>query len=179
VNRPGPGRIHERLTTIDRKDLAVSKSKKRVLILAVALIALVVGSFSAYAYWTAGGSGSGNAQTLTNTTGLTVNQNAATGLYPGGSVALSGDFTNTNAFPVFVGSVTGSIPTFSHQPDNTKPACTQADFSLSGSAPVNAQIPAGSPVGSWSGYTLSMVNAATNQDNCKSFAVPITYTITP
>jgi hypothetical protein len=44
---------------------------------------------------------------------------------------------------------------------------------------VNAQIPAGSPVGSWSGYTLSMVNAATNQDNCKSFAVPITYTITP
>jgi hypothetical protein len=157
----------------------VSKTKKRVLILAVALIALVVGSFSAYAYWTAGGSGSGSAATQTTAVGLVVNQAPATGLYPGGSVALSGTFTNTNAFPVFVGSVNAAITNFSFQADNTKPACTQADFSLSGSSTVNAQIPNGTNQGAWSGYTLSMTNAATNQDNCKSINVPISYTVTP
>jgi hypothetical protein len=155
----------------------VSKSKKRVLILAVALIALVVGSFSAYAYWTAGGSGSGSAATEATTAGLVVNQAPATGLYPGSSVALSGTFTNTNAFAVYVSSVSAAITNFSFQADNTKPACTQADFTLSGSAPVNAQIPNGTNQGAWSGFTLSMVNAATNQDNCKSINVPIAYTV--
>jgi hypothetical protein len=157
----------------------VSKSKKRVLILAVALIALVVGSFSAYAYWTAGGSGSGNGQALAGSTDLTVNQDPATGLYPGNSVALSGDFTNPNAYPVFVGSVVGTISTFSIQADTGKPPCTQADFTLTGSAPVGAQIPAGTNQGAWSGYTLAMINAATNQDNCKGVAVPITYSVAP
>jgi hypothetical protein len=154
----------------------IPRFKKRTWVLAavVAVIAAMA-SIGAYAYWTASGSGSGSASTGTSV-GITVNQTSpSSGLYPGGSVALSGNFTNTNASPVYVTSVSATIDPFSLQGDPLKPACTQADFSISGSAPVGAQVPVGTG-GSWSGLSLNMSNAATNQDNCKSITVPISYT---
>jgi hypothetical protein len=41
---------------------------------------------------------------------------------------------------------------------------------------VNAQVPAGNGVGSWSGLTVSLTNGAGNQDNCKGRAITINYT---
>jgi hypothetical protein len=130
----------------------------------------------AFAFWTAGGSGTGSGATGSGSA-LTVNQTVSpTGLYPGGSVALSGNFTNPNSGSVYIASVTATVTAFSVQADSSKPSCTQADFSISGTATVAAQIPAGSGVGAWSGLSLNMTNAGTNQDNCKNITVPIAYT---
>ncbi len=89
---------------------------------------------------------------------------------------MSGNFNNSNSGPVFVAAVTASVTTFSAQADGTKPACTQADFSITGSASVNAEIAVGNGVGLWSGLSLNMTDATTNQDNCKNISVPIAYT---
>jgi hypothetical protein len=93
-------------------------------------------------------------------------------------VALSGNFTNPNSGSVYITAVTATVTAFSVQADNSKPPCTQADFSISGTANVAAQIPSGSGVGAWSGLSLNMTNAGTNQDNCKNITVPIAYTAT-
>ena len=73
---------------------------------------------------------------------------------------------------------TANVTAFSVQADSGKPACTQADFSVSGTATVGAQVPVGTG-GSWSGLSLNMTNSGANQDNCKSITVPIAYTANP
>jgi len=135
---------------------------------------------AAYAYWTGGGSGTGSAGVGTPTA-LTVNQTAtSTNLTPGGTaVALSGNFDNPNSGPITVTSLTAVVDSsFSSRTDINKPACTSADFSIGGTATIGSSgvVPAGNAKGSWSGLTVSMANAATNQDNCKGVSVPIIYT---
>jgi len=153
----------------------MSRQLSRKAMVVVAVVAFVATAGVAFAYWTATGSGSGSADTGTSS-GVTVKQTASpTGLYPGGTVALSGNFDNANSGKVYVTAVTATVTPFSVRPDGTKPACTQADFSISGSAPVAAEIAVGSGVGSWSGLSLNMTDAGTNQDNCKNITVPITY----
>lgn len=145
------------------------------LIAATALLLLSGGG--AYAYWSVIGSGSGTAASG-SAAAVVVNQtSSASGLYPGGSVALSGDFDNPNPGAVYVTAVTAAVRIFSAQADNTKPACTQADFTITGTSNTPGSIASGTAVGSWSGLTLTMVNSGTNQDNCKSLAaVQIDYT---
>jgi hypothetical protein len=146
---------------------------------AAAVTAIVVagGAMAAYAYWTGGGSGSGSA-TATTPSALTVNQSTSvTGLFPGATATtLSGDFDNPNSGSVFVHNVTGAVHAFSTQADGTKPACTQADFAIAGTANVDAQVPAGTGVGSWTGLTVRLLNGSGNQDNCKGVSITIDYT---
>ncbi len=73
--------------------MKVIKSKRGIALLAVLVVAAIA-AFGAYAYWTTTGNGTGSATTGTDH-GVTVNQTSpSSGLYPGGSVALSGDFTS-------------------------------------------------------------------------------------
>jgi hypothetical protein len=153
-------------------------TRKRVA--AVAAILAVGGGTMAYAYWTTGGSGSGSASTGT-TSNIVVNQtgSAITGMYPGQTVNLSGNFTNTaNPGKVYITAVTAAVHAFSTTAvDANKPACTQADFAIGGTAPVGAEVAHGTSVGSWSGLTLTLTDAAgANQDNCKGVTVTIDYT---
>ena len=148
----------------------------RSVIVSGVVIVVLAGVGVGVAYWTGGGSGSGSAGTGTAAS-VTVNQTVSpTGLYPGGAAALSGNFNNPNAGSVYVAAVTASVTAFSFQADGTKPACTQANFSITGTANVNAEIAAGNGVGSWSGLSLNMSDTGTNQDNCKNITVPLTYT---
>ena len=154
-------------------------SRKTAMSSVLVLVALSVAGIAS-AYWTTGGSGSGSA-TAGTTASVTVTQTGTpAGLYPGGSAALSGKFNNTNPGSVRIAAVTAAVTAFSSVAnDGTKPACTQADFSITGTATVNAEIPTGNGVGSWSGLTLNMIdNAGANQENCKNITVPITYTST-
>lgn len=148
---------------------------------AIGLVAGMAGIASAY--WTQGGSGAGSASTGT-TVNVVVNQTSTvSGLYPGGSSqALSGNFSNPNPGSVEVGTVTAVVdPSFSAQGNPGMPACTAADFTISGSAVVDAEIPAGTNVGSWGSggtLTIAMNDLTTNQDNCKSLvSIPIDYTV--
>jgi len=146
-------------------------------LLGLALTLLLGGG--AYAYWTSGGTGTGTAATGTGS-GITVVQtSSAAGLYPGDAIALSGNFNNPNSGAVYVTAVTAAVHAFSSQTDNTKPACTQADFTITGTSNTPGSIAAGNGVGAWSGLTLNMTNAGTNQDNCKNLAsIQIDYTST-
>ena len=151
-------------------------TKKRA-VAAAAAIAIAGGGMAAYAYWTGSGTGSG-AASATTPSALTVNQTTSvTGLYPGATaVTLSGTFDNPNPGGVYVHNVTAAVQAFSSQTDATKPACTQADFAIGGSATVAANVAAGSGVGSWTGLTVRLLNGAGNQDNCKGQAITIDYT---
>lgn len=155
-----------------------TKKRKAVAGLTVGFTAGILGL--ALAYWTTTGTGSGSA-TAGDTTGVVVNQTSTvSGLYPGGPAQpLSGNFNNPNSGKVYISTVTASITPFSSRTDLSKPACTQADFTLAGSPmTVGAEIPSGVGVGAWSGATIAMIdNPTANQDNCKTVSVPITYSV--
>src|SRR4051812_1812066 len=153
--------------------------------LAVSAVAAVLVAGLAFAFWTAGGTGSGTGSTGAGATGgITVNQTSTvSGLTPGATgSALSGDFKNSNTQSVHVSSVTAVVHTFSSQTDALKPACTQADYEITGTSSPNADIPARAGFdanpnsGSWSGLTVALKQGAGNQDNCKGQSITIDYT---
>jgi hypothetical protein len=159
------------------------RRKKRFAALGMATFVVLAGAGAAFAYWTTSGSGSGNA-TSSAPSAIVVNQTTTVaGLYPGDTVALAGNFTNTvNPGSVFITAVTASIGTFSLRPDTTKPACTQADFSITGTSTINtvaagSEVIHGTNVGAWAGLSITLTDTALNQDNCQSLTtIPILYT---
>jgi hypothetical protein len=143
-------------------------SKKTI---AVATVLVLVGTGVAYAYWTNNGSGTGTAQTGTNA-GVTVKQTSTVSdLGPSGPAQpLSGNFDNGNDGPVYVAAVSATVT------GTDKSGCGPTDYTIAGTAPVNAEIPAGQGVGSWSGLTIQFNNKpATNQDACKGASISISY----
>jgi len=155
------------------------KIRARVGPLLTVVVLLAIGGV-ALAYWTQGGSGSGTASAGTSAA-ITVNQTGSpSGLYPGGpSAALAGTFTNTNASPVNISSLTAVVHAFaSHTVDATKPDCTEADFAVGGASGANV-VPSGTAVGAWAGLTIRMLDNGLNQDNCKGAAITIDYTANP
>jgi hypothetical protein len=145
-------------------------SKKVVAVGVTAGLALGIAG-GAFAYWTQGGSGTGSATTGT-TVDVTVKETvSASDLYPGGPAQpLSGNFDNPNAGAVKVGTVTATL--------GTLPAgCVPADFTISGTGVVDAEIPSGNGVGAWSGISIQMNNTAVNQDACKASTIPLVYTV--
>jgi hypothetical protein len=157
----------------------VRKFSRRTTVISVGLALVVATSVIAFAFWTGIGSGSGSASAGDTASPLTVNQvGVPTGLVPGGPAAtLSGNFDNPNPSGVFVNQVTATIASVTPGADNTKPACTANDFKLGGPAVVNAEVPSGNGVGSWTGITLQLLNTNANQDNCKNAVVSISYAI--
>ena len=145
----------------------------------------------AYAYWTAGGTGSGSLQQVTTTRPMTVTQYMATGLTPGGpAVELTGNVLNPNTFAVHVTSlkatITGVYPYSSgvgsaDATDTSKPACTVDDFTLIDAGVVIGDVPAtvGATSGTapFSGITIALKNTGANQDNCKSASALIAYKV--
>ncbi|MFI2486092.1 hypothetical protein ACH47X_04240 [Promicromonospora kroppenstedtii] len=146
------------------------KKKRAVVVLSVVLV-LVMGGV-AFAYWTNSGSGTGEATTGSNDS-LVINQTSTiTGLAPGQPPqTLSGTFDNPNDSPVYTASVTAEVT------GTDQDGCDATDYTIAGSAPVNAEIPPGDGVGSWSGLTIQFNNKpAANQDACKNAVVSIQYT---
>ena len=142
--------------------------RKHVTIIGVGIVTSIVIGGVVFGYWTVGGAGTGAAATGTATNLVVHQTSSATGLHPGGSAALAGNFDNPNGGAVTISAVTASVHAFTSQTDTGKPACTQADFSITGTSNVPGSIAAGNGVGAWSGLTLNMLNTGANQDNCKS-----------
>jgi hypothetical protein len=150
---------------------------KAVVALAATGVVLIA-AFAAYAYWTNSGSGGGSAATGTNAA-ITVTQTTApTGLYPGGpTAALAGKFNNTNDSKVYVHQVLATIASVTGPNIVAVTApCTAGDYQLNGfPVTVDAEIPAGTAQGSWTGASIQMLNPLTNQDGCKGATVNLTY----
>ena len=143
--------------------------KPRTIIAGAAIVGLASAGI-AYAYWTTSGTGSGTATTGT-VVGITVNQTTSpAGLYPGGPAQpIAGNFDNSNSGAVYVASVSaalGTLPT----------GCLPADFTIAGTALVNANVAAGTGVGSWSGLTITMNNTGVSQNACKASSIPLVLT---
>ncbi len=155
-------------------------TKKRPAAIAAATLLLVVGGGIAFAYWTNTGTGTGSAATGTNVA-FTVNQTSTvTAMGPGvPAQALSGNFDNPNAGPVFVKTVVATVTS------TGAAGCSAADYTISGtsvigtSAPgAGGNVPAGNGAGSWSGLTIAFNDTASNQDACKGAVLTIGYTTT-
>ena len=118
--------------------MGIIRRHKRIAIFAVLAVFVMAGV--AGAYWTQSGSGTGSASTGT-TASITVNQTSAvSGLFPSASAPLSGNFTNPNTSPIFVHSVTAVVnPAFDVPGTGGKPDCTAADFTITGTANVDAR----------------------------------------
>jgi len=131
---------------------------KRVLVPFVAVAALAIAGI-AFAYFTAGGSGSGTA-TVGSVGDVTIDDVVITGtLYPDGPAATV-DFTinNPTDAPVKVGAVVADGI------DGLTGNCLEADFTFA-DVPVGTEIAAG---GHYDGSgELSLANTSANQDDCQ------------
>ena len=153
-------------------------TKKKKISLVMAAVVLGTGG-AAFAYWTAGGSGTGEATTGT-VTALTAHQTSTvTAMAPGGSAqTLSGDFDNPNTGPVYVATVTASISSVTKAAGAPAGTCDASDYTLStATMTVGHEVAAGSGVDAWTGATLKFNNKATAQDACKGATVNLAYAI--
>jgi hypothetical protein len=153
------------------------KSTKRNLSVAAITVVLLGGAGAAFAYWTAGGSGTGTAATGDNVDLVAVQTSTVTGMGPGiAAQDLEGNFNNDNDGPTYVATVTASIASVTPLNGQT---CDDSNYTINNPvAPVGAEVPVGTGVGSWSGPSIEFVNSATvNQDGCKGATVNIAYAI--
>jgi hypothetical protein len=142
--------------------------------IAVVIATTAIGG-GALAFWTQGGTGDGTASTGTTSNITVIQDSTVAGLYPGGPAGnLSGHFNNPGAGAVRVSGVLAEVDAFSSQGDVNKPACTAADFAIGGTTGPYVVQPGAATT--WSGLTISLVNGAGNQDNCKSVTPALSYT---
>jgi len=156
-------------------------TKRRGFVLLGVIAALVVAG-AAIAYWTAGGSGNGTADTATPSGQLTVNQTGSlTAMYPGDSAqTLSGTFDNPTGANVHVDTVTASIASVTKAGGAPAGTCNDTDYTLSSPImTVNGDVPAGNGKGNWTGATIQFNNKAGNQDACKGATVNLHYVVSP
>src|SRR4051794_9386999 len=155
-------------------------SRKTKVAVTLATCVALVGGGVAIAYWTTGGSGTGTASTRSGATAITaVQTSTVSNMAPGDSAqTLSGNFTNTNAGPVYVATVTASIASVTKAVGAPAGTCDATDYTLANAVmTVNAEVPAGTGQGSWSGATIKFNNKVTNQDACKGATVNLAYAI--
>lgn len=161
--------------------MRITKTKVASVLAVTAVIAL--GGTAAMAYWTTTGSGTGSGAAGTTQTLTVLQTTSVTGLYPGGpSVALSGNFYNPNPGPAHVTTVTAGTITATKATDAPAGSCAGSDFQIIGTGTVaDSSVPSSATAtdyqGSWSGLSISMVNASTNQDGCKGATLSIAYTV--
>src|SRR4051794_10051762 len=140
--------------------------------LALMVTVLVTSAGAAFAYWTAGGSGTGSANTGTSSPITAVQTTTVSAMAPGDAAQpLSGNFNNTNSGPVYVATVTASISSVTTASGVTG-TCDASDYTLTGaSMAVGAEVASGTGKGTWTGASIKFNNKATNQDACKSATV--------
>jgi hypothetical protein len=155
-------------------------TKKRTFVLAALFVILLGAASVGYAYWTAGGSGTGTASAAAGTSNVVVNQTTVLNpMYPGDSAqTISGNFDNPNPGSVYVTTVTASIASVTKGGSAPPGTCDASDFTLANpTATVNAEIPAGNAKGAWTGPTLHFNDKVTIQDACKGATVNLAYSI--
>jgi hypothetical protein len=147
-------------------------TKKKKIAIAATAVVLVSGG-TAFAYWSTTGAGTGSATTGT-TQPISVTQTSViTDLRPGAAAqTLAGTFTNPNATPVYVASVTPTVTVT--RASGAVGTCSAADYLVT-AAPVNAEISTGT---TWTGASIQFNNTTANQDGCKGATVAISYAVT-
>lgn len=149
--------------------------KRTALVLTAVLVA--AGGGVAYAYWTASGSGTGEATTGT-AVAFTIASDPAVGDLSPGSAGQTVDFTVTN--PGTGSQLLEAVTVTTADADGVAwvpaGACEAADYTATISTPVPpGEVPAG---GSVEGVaTITLANTGVNQDDCQGQAVPLYFEV--
>ena len=153
----------------------MSKRSKKRLAVVLSIVGLLAVGVAAYAWWSASGSGSASGQTAGGNASAVnaVTTSSLNGLFPGGSVPISGNFNNSgNGNSVHVNGLTAAI-SVTPTAGNT---CAASNYSVTGLSVTTPDVAANSSGGAFSG-TLNMADLASNQDGCKGATVTLTYTV--
>lgn len=131
-------------------------------IAAIATVGVLIVAGGAYAFWTAGGTGSATSTASGGGT-ITINGTIPTGIAPGLSRTVTFQATNTTTSAIMVQTVSLTSVTV----DAGHSGCLVADFTMP-SVVENESVAAGaSAVSLTNTGTLTMANTAVNQDACK------------
>lgn len=149
-----------------------SRRKKRIIISVLAVLTLS-GAGVAFAYWTSGGTGSGQA-TTGSSTALTITSEDAVGTIAPGNAGQTVDFTVTNPGPGVqsLTNVTVAMAGPTGTPWVPPTGCLIADYTVAiTTAPTYGAIPvSGTRTGT---ATVTLANTTANQDACQGQAVPL------
>ncbi len=150
----------------------IARGKKRTSI-ALAALLTITSAGVAFAYWTSTGSGVGQATTGTSVAFTITTEDAVGTIAPGGA-GQTVDFTVTNdgegtQYLTAVTVAIGTGPTTPWVPTGT---CDVLDYTASvTTAPAAGEIIAGGNVDGV--ITVTLANAAENQDDCQGQVVPL------
>lgn len=138
-------------------------TKSKIVVAAVTAGNLAM-SGVAYAYWTAGGSGTGAASTGTSTNNLTITNVAVPNLVPGDTKAISATIHNPNSFSVNVNVVSATVA--------ASGTCDASWFTVASATP-NSRVLAGADL--VVPTTITFADTAANQDPCKNATLTLTW----
>ncbi|WP_395398580.1 hypothetical protein ACHMXB_12230 [Arthrobacter sp. UC242_113] len=151
----------------------IAGRKKRIIVTTAVLAA--IGGGAAFAYWSATGTGAGEAKAGTESAPFEIVSQAATGgpLSPDGpkqTVAFT--VTNPGSGVQYLSDVKVTVK--AGWSVGTTAPCTAADFVIDEADIVKGSIdPAGTVAGT---VKIQMINRAANQDSCKGATVPLVFT---
>ena len=137
----------------------------------------LLGTASAFAYWTTTGSGSGTATTGTSSTVTIAQTSTVSGMYPGNANQdIEFKITNGSSGSQYVSAVTASISSIT-KAGSPAAGCTAADFTLTQApTPINQDVAAGDTAFTGTKTPkIKMVNSAGNQDACKGVTVNLSF----
>jgi hypothetical protein len=151
--------------------------KRKILPVAIALVAVIAVSGVAYAYWTSSGTGTGAGSTANGVSGLVVHQvaPALTAMYPGDAEQTT-HVTIENGTTQSVHVTTVSISGVTSNPAG----CTLTDFTVtSATVPALSQdIAPGVTTATFNGPTIHFYNDLTkNQDYCKGVPLTLAFSV--
>jgi hypothetical protein len=152
---------------------SIFRNKRVTMIAVVTVLLLAAGGGTAFAFWTASGSGAGVASTGTSSA-FTVTSTAPTGgpLTPGGtSETIAFTVTNPGTGSEKVSSVVASVATGTGTAWTAVVGCSALDYSVGTPTIVYGEIAGGATLSGT--VTLTMIDRAASQDACKSASVPL------
>ncbi len=141
--------------------------------IALATVLTLAGATAAFAYWTAMGSGSGEATTGESTPFVVTTESAGGEIAPG-SAGETVDFTVTNpgTGTLQLAAVTVALADAEGEPWVPVGACLATDYSVSiTTAPISGAVAGGGSVGGT--VTVVLDNTAANQDACQGQVIPL------
>jgi hypothetical protein len=169
----------------------MNSSKKRFVLVASTIGAVLVGGGIAVAYWSTTGSGTGSAAAGSDVPVTVVQDSTVAGLAPG-APAKDLDFTvsSTATGPQQISNVAVSVSSVTKAVGAPAGACTAGDFSVTQPSKPSAGTPVSIPAGGSVSFTsgaggaqantgakVAMINSAANQDGCKGATLVLSYAV--
>ena len=140
--------------------------KKKIAVVAAAI--LLAGSGAAFAYWTTTGSGTGKADNATSNGTLTLHATFDNGMTPGSSRTVTYTADNSGTSSLFVNTITPTVSIDAAHSDAT-------NFQINPTA-ANVRVAAGATGVAAGTGTLQFLDTTQNQDACKGATVTLTLT---